>query len=103
LLIPFFGLLPRGVKRRPRLLAAWAAWMLVFHWLDLYWLVMPSLEHASSWSGLAGILVSIGMDASIVVGMTAAYLSSLISLAGDKALIPLRDPRLAESLAFENF
>ena len=41
LLIPFFGLLSRDVKRRQRLLGFWAVWLLVMHWLDLYWLVMP--------------------------------------------------------------
>ena len=43
LLIPFFGLLSREVKRRRQVLACWAIWLLVFHWVDMYWLVMPSL------------------------------------------------------------
>ena len=42
LLIPFLGLLPREVKRRKMLLGAWAVWMLVAHWIDIYWLVMPT-------------------------------------------------------------
>ena len=43
LLIPFLGMLPREVKRRRVLLGFWAVWLLAFHWLDMYWLVMPNL------------------------------------------------------------
>ncbi|HEX2971309.1 MAG TPA: hypothetical protein VHP11_03190, partial [Tepidisphaeraceae bacterium] len=35
LLIPFAGLMSRYVKRQKGLLAFWAGWALVFHWLDL--------------------------------------------------------------------
>ena len=40
-LIPFCGLLPRFVKRQKLLLGFWALWLLVMHWIDLYWIVMP--------------------------------------------------------------
>lgn len=56
LLIPFCGLLPRYVKRQKWLLGFWAVWLLVMHWVDLYWIVMPSLikdklpPSFSSWS-----------------------------------------------------
>ena len=43
LLIPFLGMLPHEVERRRVLLGFWAVWLLVFHWLDMYWLVMPNL------------------------------------------------------------
>jgi len=42
--LPFFVLLSRDVKRRVPTLAAGAVWMLAMHYLDLYWLVMPSLD-----------------------------------------------------------
>ena len=41
LLIPFFGLMSRSAKRRPAVLAFWAAWLLVVHWLDVHYLIMP--------------------------------------------------------------
>jgi len=25
-------------------LAFWAAWLLVLHWIDIYWLVMPAYD-----------------------------------------------------------
>ena len=37
-----FGLLSREAKRRKAVLGFWAVWMLAAHWIDLYWLVMPS-------------------------------------------------------------
>ena len=35
LLVPFFGLLSREVKRRKVVLGFWAVWLLAAHWLDL--------------------------------------------------------------------
>jgi len=94
LIIPFFGLLSRSVKRRPRLLAFWALWTLVFHWLDMYWLVMPSFSPDR---------VPFGpIDVSLFAGLACLYLASLIAAAGQHSLLPRGDPRLPESLAFEN-
>ena len=45
LLIPFGGLLSRHVKRRIGTLLFWAVWLLCFHYLDLYWLIMPEYGH----------------------------------------------------------
>jgi hypothetical protein len=95
LFIPFFGLLSREVKRSRPLLAFWAVWLLVFHWLDLYWLVMPSLGLESPPFGL--------MDLVILVGMVSLYAASFLRVAGTKPLVARRDPRIAESLAFENY
>lgn len=94
LLIPFLGLMPRAAKRRKPLLAFWAVWLLAVHWLDLYWLVMP---------GLSGKTLPFGaIDLFLLVGMGALYAAGAIWTAGRRSLVPLKDPRLAESLAFEN-
>jgi len=42
--LPFFVLLSRDVKRSAPALAAVAAWMLVIHYVDVYWVVMPAAE-----------------------------------------------------------
>jgi hypothetical protein len=94
LLIPFFGLLSRHVKRRKWLLASWAVWLLVMHWIDLYWIVMPNLSpQALSWGPIDGCLF---------LGLGGVYLAGLVHVAGQHSLVPLADPRLGESLAFEN-
>jgi len=95
LLIPFFGLLSREVKRRKALLAFWAVWMLVFHWIDTYWLVMPSFEYGGLPFG--------PIDVCLVAALGCFYLASVIRLAVSRSLVPLKDPRRADSLAFENF
>jgi hypothetical protein len=57
LLIPFFGLLSRHAKRNKTVLAFWAAWLLVVHWVDVYWLVMPALQSEEFPLGLVDVPV----------------------------------------------
>jgi hypothetical protein len=95
LLVPFFGLLSRGAKRCKPVLAFWAVWMLVFHWIDVSWLVMPRLAQTGfPWGPI---------DVCLLVSLGCMYLAGVFRLAMDRPLVPLKDPRLAESLAFENF
>ncbi|MBN1854129.1 MAG: quinol:cytochrome C oxidoreductase, partial [Pirellulales bacterium] len=94
LLIPMVGLMSREVKRRKFLLGAWAVWIFVFHWLDLYWLVMPVFSPDRLSFGM--------MDLCCFAGMGCLFLAGLNQLARQRALVPAQDPRLDESLAFEN-
>ncbi|NUQ61613.1 MAG: quinol:cytochrome C oxidoreductase [Pirellulales bacterium] len=96
LLVPFVGLLPRSMKRRKGVLAFWCVWLLVFHWLDMYWLVMPN------YSPDAGPPFGL-IDVALLVGLVCLYLASAVRVAGGEALVPIKDPRLGESLALENF
>ena len=41
--VPFFFLMGRDVKRRASTLALGGAWLLVMHFVDLYWQIMPTL------------------------------------------------------------
>jgi hypothetical protein len=93
-LIPFCGLLPRSVKRNKFLLGFWALWLLAMHWIDLYWIVMPNLGGDK--------LPFDPIDICLLVGMCGIYLSSAAVTAGNNSLVPLADPRLKESLLFEN-
>lgn len=95
LFMPYLGLLSRHAKRQRRVLAFWAIWMLLFHWLDMYWLVMPSLGRETVPFGL--------IDVAVAVGICCLFLAGVVRVAGEKSLVPQRDPRLAESLMFENY
>jgi hypothetical protein len=95
LLIPFFGLLSREVKRCRILLGAWAVWMLVIHWIDVYWLVMPTFAEDRLPFG--------AIDICCMVAVGSLFLAGLLWSARGRALVPVQDPRLSESLAFENF
>ena len=41
--VPFGALLSRSLKRNPQKLAIVAIWILLIHYVDIYWLVMPTL------------------------------------------------------------
>jgi hypothetical protein len=91
--LPFAGLMSRHVKRRRFCLGAWAVWLLIMHWLDLVWLVMPESGPALALGGMeVGLLM-------LTLGVYGAGLSRRLKQA---ALAPVGDPRLHDSLAFEN-
>lgn len=92
--VPFFFLLPRAIKRSTTALALAAWWLLLMHLLDLHWLVMPNLHPA----GLAPSL----LDGAALIGSLGAFLAAFGWSLRRQALVPLRDPRLPESLLFEN-
>jgi len=93
--IPFLALLSRYPKRRPYLLLLPALWVLLFHWLDLYWLIVPELSPP----GRAPLGL---MDLTLFLAMGGVFVAGFAYRLRDKSLIPERDPRLEESLAFEN-
>ena len=93
-IVPFFYLLPRAVKRSAKALAAAAVWLLLMHLLDLHWLVLPNLHKA----GLAPSLLDLGA----LIGCCGLFLAAFGLALRRQAVVPLRDPRLPESLTFEN-
>jgi hypothetical protein len=94
LLIPFFGLMSRGVKRRRAALGFWAGRLLVMHWIDVHYLVMPHVE-------IKGFVFG-PIDVCCVTGIGLIYVAGALMIAGDRPLVPTRDPRLGESLGYEN-
>jgi hypothetical protein len=92
--IPFLGLLSRHMKRSKAGLMFWAVWLLAIHYVDLFWIVSPSgspevvpfgLVHVMTWVGMLGIMIGF-----------------IARKARGQNLIPTKDPKLADSLAFEN-
>lgn len=105
--IPFLGFISRHVKRRRALLAGWAVWLLAAHWIDLLWLVMPALDlgHGGNYPAneAASITPYLGLpEIGLLVGMGAVFLGSIALIGARGHLIPVKDPRLGESLVFEN-
>jgi hypothetical protein len=91
---PFFFLLPRTIKRNTLALALASGWLLLMHLVDLHWLVMPNLHPA-------GMIPSL-LDATALIGSIGVFLAAFGWSQRRQALVPLRDPRLPESLLFEN-
>jgi hypothetical protein len=92
--VPFFWLIGQPAKRSRWRLTAAAVWMMLMHWVDVYWMVMPTLHHEA-------FRISV-LDVTCWLGVGALFLALLARLMAGPALVPVRDPRLAESLAFEN-
>jgi hypothetical protein len=78
-------LLQRRVKRRLERLSVLAAWMMVITLVDVYWLVVPSVEKASPQIHLLDIFALIGIGGVWV----ATYMAQLKKM----PLLPLHDPR----------
>jgi hypothetical protein len=115
--LPFLFLISRYPKRFPRALIAAAVWMLLAHFVDVYWLVVPRVPHeliqaAGSYAELVERFPAEGAEydfhwrlgdllcAAGMLGLAAAGWAAALRGA---SLVPARDPRLAESLAFENY
>jgi hypothetical protein len=92
--LPFFLLLSRNSKRKRIVLVGATLWLLGMHYVDLYWLVMPSFQ--------AEGLHPHWLDLTLLIGLGGLFLAVLLRLMAKPLLIPRRDPRLAESLSFEN-
>ena len=92
--IPFLGLVSRHVKRNRFGLGFWAVWLLCFWVLDMYLLVIPE-STVSRPIGFPEILA--------FAGIFALWIGNVIRVLGNHALRPMRDPRIHESLALQNF
>lgn len=93
-LVPFLALISRFPKRRQGILLLASGWVLLMHWVDIYWLVMPGAQSGRAAPGLIDIGCFLGIGG-VMVAATSMRL-------GRQAVIPIRDPRLPESLGFEN-
>lgn len=102
--LPFFFLLSRHVKRRRVGLAVAAIWTLLMGLVDLYWLILPNYGIHGGGGGHAEPHLAVSwMDFAALFGMAGAFLAVFSFLLARKKVTPVRDPRLFESLAHENF
>jgi hypothetical protein len=91
--VPFFALLNRHWKRHADYLSTVAAWVLVMHFVDIYWLVLPVCDTTGvrpHWLDLGAIL--------FVGGLSCAWIARRYFSAPP---LPLHDPEMAEGLGYE--
>ncbi len=91
--IPFFLMLSRHVKRSYMGLTLGALLLVGMHYVDIYWMVMPTLDKDfhPSWIDIAGLVGPLGV------------LAGWLSLRASRdPLYPLRDPRLGEAAQLVN-
>lgn len=96
--IPFVGFVSRYAKRNASTLVFWSALLLVMQWVDLFWLIYPNFIDKGQFQSPPIPFVELAA----LIGVGGVWLGGILYFAGDKPLIPLKDPRLAESLAFHN-
>ncbi|MEZ6189322.1 MAG: hypothetical protein R3F62_30510 [Planctomycetota bacterium] len=96
--VPFLLLMSRFPKRHPNLLVLGALWMLGVHYVDMFWLVKPTTADP----GMQPMPIPV-LDAAMFLAVGGVFLFATANFLKGKSLIPEGDPRLGESLAFENF
>ncbi len=93
-IIPFAFLMSRHIKRARATLAVAAVFLLFIHWVDLYWIIMPTFH-------TEGVSLHF-QDFTTLIAVVALFLGWFIGALRKAPLIPERDPRLSESLRFVN-
>lgn len=93
-IVPFAGLISRHTKRSRKLLAFWAVWIIVMQWFNIYWVAMPVFSPE-------GVSLHL-LDLLCFLAVGGLWLGVVARLAGVGNLVPVGDPRLEESLGFEN-
>lgn len=90
--VPYFGLLSQPSKMDPKRLKFMSMWILFAHFVDLYWLIMPTYSPEGfvlSWYEIGFPLLAFGL---------------LVLVFGFKAkrqnLVPVNDPKLKRALNF---
>jgi len=94
-IVPFLVLVSRIPKRRKGPLFAAAIWVVFIHWVDMYYLVMPRVSD--------GVIPLHWLDLTCFFGIGGLFVAAFAVRFRDRSLLAQGDPRLAESLAFENF
>jgi hypothetical protein len=86
--LPFVFLLSRVTKRRLPILSVLAGLLIVMHWLDLFWLVVPAFHPAKLRLHWMDILASIGLGG--------VWLAVYIDQLRGHTLLATKDPRLQQ-------
>ena len=111
-IVPFVFLISRWTKRWNATLAFGCGWMLVFGTVDLYYLIVPHVPHDLGTFETYAEFAAKHADSAphlldpsflcMALGVLALVAGGALNALRSHALVPARDPSLAESLAFEN-
>jgi hypothetical protein len=113
-IIPFFLLLRRGWKRNPNYLVFMALFIVAMEFIDMFWLTQPAFAHHAAHNAhaigdlaLAEFFENHIPITSADVGFLIGFIGLFMALFGwslkTAKLVPIKDPRLEESLNHENF
>ncbi len=92
--VPFLILMIRASKRSNLILSAMAIWLLLMHWLDMYWLAVPTLHPH-------GIQLS-WIDLVTMLGIGGLFIGLFFYRLRKHAILPIGDPKLNDSIHMVN-
>jgi hypothetical protein len=99
-IVPFLFLISRHVKKHPVLLPIGAAWAVLAHIADIFWIVRPMpFTHANAATGNGSPLV----DAFAIGGVVLVFVGLLIRQVTKGPLVAVNEPYLNEGLAHKNY
>jgi hypothetical protein len=93
-IVPFVILIRRGAKRNLKLLGILAGWLVLMHFADMYWLIMPNFFKSGfslHW-----------MDLAALAGVLSVLALAFWSRMRRNAIAPVGDLRFEQGLNFEN-
>jgi hypothetical protein len=100
--LPFFLLIPRFTKRRAPLLAIMCGWLLVMHFVDLWWVAKPNLYVATGLDPQYAHAALTWMDLTMLIGFVGILAGATMWRSARHATAPYTDPYYPASLQFEN-
>lgn len=100
--VPFLALMSRFLKRVKLILVINCLWIIGVHLIDLYWLIIPAYHDPSVMHGPTHLALNV-MDLLSLFGILFLLFGSFLFVFARKSVLAVGDPRLKESLAFENF
>ena len=92
-ILPFWVIMSRHTKRNRAVLGFAAVWMLVMHFVDLYFVVMPTYHHHFHFHW---------MDLSTFVGIGGLFLLGFLHWSSKDAIVAHKDPQLVASMEYDN-
>ena len=102
-IIPFLFLLSRWTKRVLWRLVFFSVWMMVMHYVDMYYLIMPEYIAEGAAHTELPSFVDVTMDLLALFGVGGLFVAAVARAASKVNLIAIKDPRLGEGLAFKNY
>jgi len=100
--VPFLLLMSRSLKRIKLALALNALYIIAVHILNLYWLIIPAYSDPAIPHGPAPLQFA-WVDFLGLFGIFGLFLGAFLFVLSRHNVLAIGDPRLKESLAFENF
>ncbi len=88
---PFLFLLSRVPKRSIICMTFICIWMLVMHWIDLYWIIMPNYHHHFHFTW---------MDPLMVIGLGGIFIFVFWKRLIAHSIVPINDPDIKASIHY---